>query len=293
MIDYAGKSFESPWENAMHDMATIRRQIADPPLIAEKDQYLIKFAITDAEIEDAFKLRYNVFNVEQGKGLSTSRDGIDKDKFDDFCLHLIVVRKDTGGVVGTYRIHFGSIAAHSMLGFYSEQEYRIEGLASIAASSIEVGRSCVARDSRNGSVMALLWSGISELIYRSKQRYLLGCVSLEVTEPVAGWALYEYFKRNNCFAQSIRAFPREGYELARPPEAEILEVAADKKRIHAMIPPLFKGYLRLGAKICGEPAFDYEFGSIDFFIILDVEQVPLRYRKHFCVEPGKNNERKC
>ena len=74
MIDYAGKSFESPWENAMHDMATIRRQIADPPLIAEKDQYLIKFAITDAEIEDAFKLRYNVFNVEQGKGLSTSRD---------------------------------------------------------------------------------------------------------------------------------------------------------------------------------------------------------------------------
>lgn len=278
----------------MHDMATIRRQIADPPLIAEKDQYLIKFAITDAEIEDAFRLRYNVFNVEQGKGLSSSKNGIDKDEFDDHCLHLIVVRKDDSRVVGTYRIHFGAVAAHSQLGFYSEQEYRIDGLAPIAASCIEVGRSCVAQDSRNGSVMALLWSGISELLYRSKQQYLLGCVSLEVTEPVAGWALYEYFRNGNYFAGDIRAVPKKGYELPRPPENEILEAAADRHRIHAMIPPLFKGYLRLGAKICGEPAFDHEFGSIDFFIILDVMQVPQRYMKHFNVDvPVKNNEQKC
>ena len=129
--------------------------------------------------------------------------------------------------------------------------------------------------------MALLWCGISELIFRGKQRYLLGCVSLEETDPVAGWALYEYFKKNNNFAGFIHATPKNGYELKCPPAEQLNAVLADRKKIFSLIPPLFKGYLRLGAKICGEPAFDYEFGSIDFFIILDVRQVPSRYVKHF------------
>ena len=116
----------------MFDMDAVRRRIATPPLIAEKDQYLIKFAVTEEEIEDAFRLRYAVFNVEQGKGLSSSENGIDKDPFDAVCLHLIVTRKNDNRVEGTYRIHFGETAIHSKLGFYSEQEFTINGLDRIA-----------------------------------------------------------------------------------------------------------------------------------------------------------------
>lgn len=271
-------------EAAMFDMDAVRKRIAEPPVIAEKDQYLIKFAVTEREIEDAFRLRYDVFNVEQGKGLSSSKNGIDKDPFDAACLHLIVVRKDDSRVVGTYRIHFGETAIHSELGFYSEQEFKIEGLDKIASESIEVGRSCVAPDSRNGTVMALLWSGISGLICRSRQRYLLGCVSLEETDPVAGWTLYEFFRTNGYIHPDITAVPKKGYELAPADEERIRENLGDRRTMIRLVPPLFKGYLRLGAKICGVPAYDFEFGSIDFFIILDVHQIPERYMKHFNVE---------
>lgn len=268
----------------MDSLEKIKKVVADPPVIADKDQYFIKFALTDEEIESVFRLRYSVFNLEQGKGLKDLRDGIDKDEFDDHCLHLIVVRKDDNRVVGTYRIHFGSIASHSELGFYSEQEYRIEGLAPIAPLAIEVGRTCVAPDSRNGSVVALLWSGISELIYRSRQRFLLGCVSLESTDPAHGWLIYDYLNECSNLSATIHAHPRQEFRMERPDEQTMAEAAKAVPSIRSLIPPLFKGYLRLGAKICGEPVFDRKFGSIDFFIILDVAQLPQRYTKHFNVE---------
>lgn len=268
----------------MDSLDAIRKLVADPPVIAEKDQYLIKFALTEEEIESVFRLRYNVFNLEQGKGLKNLQGGIDKDEFDDHCLHLIVVRKDDDQVVGTYRIHFGSIVLHSKLGFYSEQEYRIDGLAPIAPLAIEVGRTCVAPDSRNGSVVALLWSGISALIYRSRQRYLLGCVSLETTEPADGWLIYDELKRRNDLSEEVHAYPRPDFRMERPGESEMAAAAAAPPSIRALMPPLLKGYLRLGAKICGEPVFDRKFGTIDFFILLDVAQLPQRYSRHFNVE---------
>jgi hypothetical protein len=268
----------------MECLEEFRRTVADPPVIAEKDQYLIKFALTEQEIESAFRLRYDVFNLEQGKGLKDSQNGIDKDEFDEHCLHLIVVRKDDNRVVGTYRIHFGAVAARSKLGFYSEQEYRIDGLAPIAPLAIEVGRTCVAPDSRNGSVVALLWSGISTLICRSGQRFLLGCVSLESTDPIHGWLIYQNLKEHNALSEQIHAYPRPEFRMEHPGEEALASAAQSLPSVRALIPPLFKGYLRLGAKICGEPVFDRKFGSIDFFIVLDVAQLPQRYSKHFNVE---------
>ncbi len=268
----------------MESLDAIRELVANPPVIAEKDQYLIKFALTDEEIESVFRLRYNVFNLEQGKGLKDLQGGIDKDEFDDHCLHLIVVRKDDERVVGTYRIHFGSIARHSGLGFYSEQEYRIDGLASIAPLAIEVGRTCVAPDSRNGSVVALLWSGISELIYRSRQRYLLGCVSLETTEPAHGWLIYDELKARGKLSEEVYAEPQDDFRMERPDEETMRKAAEAIPSVRALMPPLLKGYLRLGAKICGAPVFDRKFGTIDFFILLDVAQLPQRYSRHFNVE---------
>ncbi len=268
----------------MKCLEEFRKTVANPPVIAEKDQYLIKFALTDQEIESAFRLRYDVFNLEQGKGLKDSQNGIDRDEFDEHCLHLIVVRKDDSRVVGTYRIHFGAVAASSRLGFYSEQEYRIDGLAPIAPLAIEVGRTCVEHDSRNGSVVALLWSGISTLICRSGQRFLLGCVSLESTDPLHAWLIYQNLKEHNALSEQIHAYPRPEFRMEHPGEDVLTSAAQTVPSVRALIPPLFKGYLRLGAKICGEPVFDRKFGSIDFFIVLDVAQLPQRYTKHFNVE---------
>ena len=123
------------------------------------------------------------------------------------------------------RIHFGAVAARSKLGFYSEQEYRIDGLAPIAPLAIEVGRTCVAPDSRNGSVVALLWSGISTLICRSGQRFLLGCVSLESTDPIHGWLIYQNLKEHNALSEQIHAYPRPEFRMEHPGEEALASAA--------------------------------------------------------------------
>jgi putative hemolysin len=263
-------------------------QISTPSLLAEKDQFLIKFADSEEEIEQALRLRYRIFNLEQGKGLdSANDDGIDRDEYDEFCLHLIVVDKRSENIVGTYRIHVGSVAMLAR-GLYSSREYNISGLDKIIVDTIEVGRSCVAPEHRSGVVVALLWAGISELLSRSKLKYLLGCVSLETVEPVVGWGLYHHFRASGKDCKILSADATEEFKLSKPTDEEIASFLEDKRRVMRSIPPLFKGYLRLGAKICGEPALDEEFGSIDFLILLDTRTLPERYNRHFCVEQESN-----
>ena len=266
------------------NFSDIRDQLCNPPILAEKDQYRIKFALDPHEIEAAFKLRYNVFKLEQGKNIKPSNmEGIDRDEFDDYCLQLVVEEKNEKKIVGTYRVHLGPIATESELGFYSEHEFRIQGLEKLASSTIEVGRSCVSSEYRNGTVVALLWSGISETLFRSGFRYLAGCVSLENMEPAAGWALYEYLKEAGKISDEVFGEPLEKCRMARPDKKEIDRYLEDHSLIRSLIPPLFKGYLRLGANICGEPVFDRDFGTIDFLILLDVAKLPSRYSKHFNV----------
>jgi putative hemolysin len=268
----------------VRNLPEIQKTICTPPLLAEKDQYLIKFATTPEEIEEALRLRYRIFNLEQGKGLETAKEsGIDRDEFDEYCLHLIVVEKRTNAIVGTYRVHLGPVASRA-LGFYSSREYKMDGLDAIASQTIEVGRSCVSPEYRNGAVVALLWSGISEILLRSKLRYLFGCVSLESVDPAAGWALYEYFKSTGKICQPLRSTPLEKFQLPKPPQERIDAIFNDKRLLVNAIPPLFKGYLRIGTMVCGEPAFDFEFGTIDFLILLDRENIPPRYSRHFNVD---------
>ena len=265
------------------DVSELRDKLCNPPVLAEKDQYRIKFADTPEEMQAAFKLRYEVFNLEQGKGLeAASRDGIDRDEFDDYCLHLVVEEKTQHKVVGTYRIHLGAVASKA-LGFYSEQEFRITGLDKIAENTIEVGRSCVSPEHRDGTVVALLGGGMAEIVYRSRLRYMFGCVSLEDTNPASGWAIYEHLKTMGKISDQIFAEGLPKCVMPRPPQEEIDAILNDRKLLRGLIPPLFKGYLRLGAKICGEPVFDHEFGTIDFLILLDVSGLPERYIKHFNV----------
>lgn len=259
----------------------LNKSIILPAILSETDLFVIKLAENESEIEKAQRLRYEVFNLEQGKGLDSARKiGIDTDEFDEYCLHLLVIEKETSKAIGTYRIHLGSVA-NSAMGFYSSREYDITGLDKIAESCVELGRSCVSRGYRTGAVVALLWSGIAELLNRANLKIMLGCVSLEETNPAIGWALYKSFKNCGILSEVLNAYPRPEAILENPGETEINRFLCNEKNLKRYIPPLFKGYLRLGCKICGEPAYDREFGTIDFLIIVNKNEVPERYARHF------------
>ncbi|MCP4176862.1 MAG: GNAT family N-acetyltransferase [bacterium] len=258
------------------------KHIIEPAILADSEKFLIKIAETQEEIDKTLRMRYEVFNIEQGHGLDDLQaPGMDIDKYDKYCLQLIVLNKETNLPVGTYRAHLGSIATKS-IGFYSVDEYEIKGLEKIASLSMEVGRSCVTKEFRRGSAVALLWGGIGELMMRAKLRYLFGCVSFEEYNPAATWAVYEHLKQENLLSELIDGNPRKGYELERPPENEIQKYLDDiRNTFKKYVPPLLKGYLRLGTKIAGPPLYDPKFKTIDFLIILDSFTIPERYARHY------------
>ena len=259
-------------------------EMRDPPLIVEQDLFLIKFAENQEEIKAAMRLRYEVFCIEQGKGIQSAElENIDCDEFDEHCLHLIIVEKKTSRIVGTYRANPGPIA-RKYLGFYATREYNIEGLDALQDEILEVGRSCVHPEFRNGSVIGLLWSGISGALIRTGLNYTLGCVSMDATDADVGWALYEYFKQHNKLSSQLKAMPVEGFELPPPNKEKVKKLLKDRTGLLKYIPSLFKGYLRLGVKICGVPIWDKEFGSIDFLILLNYRTMPEKYYKHFFKE---------
>ncbi len=243
------------------------------------ERFLVKLAENESEKQQAQRLRYDVFMAEQGRLNGDGGVVLDCDAYDDDgCLHLLVVEKANCSVVGTYRVRPGILARRGN-GFYSERQYRIRGLAALADDTCEVGRSCVACDHRNGAVVALLWAGFSELRKRLHFRFLIGCASLENVDPAIGWGMYAKFKHDGMLSDLVDCVPRSGFEL---PPAEVPET--DAAVLRREMPPLLKGYIRLGAKIGGLPAFDPEFGSIDFLILFDFERIPERYSRHFAVE---------
>ena len=262
------------------------KEIVEPALLADSENFIIKIAKSEEEVEKTLRLRYEVFNIEQGKGLTKSQTtGFDIDEFDEHCLQMIAVNKETNNPVGTYRVHLGTIASNAK-GFYSANEYSITGLDKIASATMEVGRTCVLPEFRTGSAVALLWGGISELMLRAKLRYLMGCVSLDINNPTAAWAIFDYLKRENKTTDIIWGTPKKTYFLERPPEEEIEKYLLDiRGTIKKYMPPLMKGYLRLGTKICGEPVYDFEFGTIDFLLLLDSFSLPERYATHYSYKP--------
>jgi len=272
----------------------------ESPVLAELDSFRIKLAGSPAEVKAAQRLRYRVFKEEQGR-LTNCSGGLDRDRFDRYCRHLLVVDKAHDDVVGTYRVMSGR-EADAAGSFYSENEFMIAGLSAIKHEVCEVGRSCVAPEFRSGAVVALLWSGLGALRRRPRPsrsllvnyarrcrpdaspafHYLFGCVSLEDSDPVNAMALYEYFRRRGMLSDKLAAKPRTGFALDPVSREEAARRAEEMgEGLVRTLPPLFKGYLRLGAKICGVPAHDREFGTIDFLILLDMREIPERYARRF------------
>ncbi|MBL8515352.1 MAG: GNAT family N-acetyltransferase [Betaproteobacteria bacterium] len=244
-------------------------------------RYRIGLAGSESEVQEAQALRYQVFANELGARLpeASTRVGLDIDHFDAYCDHLIVRDTESLAVVGTYRI-LPPHAARAAGGYYAETEFQLGALANIRDTLVEVGRSCVHPDHRSGAVMTLLWAGLAAYMRESDNRYLAGCASIGMADGgLFAASVYKALCDNPPIPNAWRVAPRHPARLLeRFPNATACPIAR--------MPPLIKGYMRVGAHICGEPAWDADFNTADLFLLLPMERMSTRYTQHFRMTPA-------
>lgn len=219
-------------------------------------------------IEDAQRLRYKVFAEELGARIGGD-SGLDVDEFDRHCDHIVVQDRDTLRVVGTYRV-LPPHGARAIGRLYSESEFDLSRLDHLRPTMIEVGRSCVHRDYRSGPAIMLLWAALARYMKAHGYRYLVGCASAPLADGGAQAAFVREAVQRHLTAPELRVFPRLPF-----PHAQIVHA------VHADLPPLIKGYLRLGAQVAGEPAWDPVFDTADFPVLLAIDRLDPRYARHF------------
>lgn len=237
-----------------------RRQQIRHDCHRQSGPYSVSLAKTDDERCAAFRLRFQIFNLELNEGLEKAYEtGEDADEFDSFCDHLIVRDNETGNVVGTYRLQTGASAKRN-LGFYSAREFNFAPYDSLTPQMVELGRACIHPDHRKYEVLMLLWKAITHYAVQRGARYLIGCSSLTSQDPAVGSATYESLKPMLAPAH-LRTFPTETYAFA------LTETAGPLRA-----PKLLRSYLAIGANVCGPPALDRGFKTIDFLTLMDLQQ---------------------
>ena len=227
-------------------------------------------------VVEAQRLRHDVFTAEPGFALTQAVDARDADRFDEFCDHLLVRDDATGELVGCYRMlpPPGAIAAR---GLYTATEFDVSELDSLRPSLVEMGRAVVRDDHRNGAVVLLMWAGILAYLDRCGYDYVAGCVSV----PIAGGPGEIAGSRVRGVRDFVLARHASPY-VVRPyrpvvVDGRSLDEIPPPSRVS--MPPLMRGYLRLGAQVCGEPAHDPDFGVADFPAVLDKHRADVRYLK--------------
>ena len=247
-----------------------RRPAAHADAVSQSQHdFTVCWARSEEDLREAQRLRYRVFAEEMGASLAGPA-GLDVDRFDAYCDHLLVRDLDTLKVVGTYRLLPPHEAAQ--LGrLYAEGEFDISRLAHLRDKMVEVGRSCVHPDYRSGAVIMSLWGGLADYMMRHGYETMLGCASVPMGDGGHYAAnLYRSLPASSLTAPEYRAFPHTPLPID--------ELATGTT---ATPPPLVKGYLRLGAKICGAPAWDPDFNTADFLTLFRLSDINARYARHF------------
>ncbi|MEP6685851.1 MAG: GNAT family N-acyltransferase [Verrucomicrobiota bacterium] len=245
--------------------------------IEKRPKYVARLAQDAEDVRRAQRLRFEVFNLELNEGLAESHfNGLDVDPFDAVCDHLIVEHVATGSVVGTYRLQTGTSAAEN-IGYYSEREFDFSPYESVRDEMIELGRACVHADHRNFNLLHLLWRGIARYAVERNARFLVGCSSLTSQNPDDGIAVYRRLRKKHLVRPELRTTPQPLFHCKidnNPPETAYNDTSGPSTK-------LLNAYLAIGAKICGLPAIDREFGTIDFLTLLDLQALPALVRAHF------------
>jgi putative hemolysin len=242
-------------------------------------RYSLLLSTDPSMIEAAQRLRYDVFSSTPGFALPTAADHIDVDRFDEHCDHLLVRDDDTGELVGCYRMlpPSGAIAAG---GLYTATEFDVGAFDPLRPSLVEMGRAVVRDGHRNGGVVLLMWAGILAYLDRCGYDYVTGCVSVPIGDEADGDVPGSQLRGVRDFVLSRHAAPPQ-YRVRPHRPVRVAGRALDDIPAppRASVPPLMRGYLRLGAQVCGEPAHDPDFGVGDFCVLLDKRQADTRYLK--------------
>lgn len=246
--------------------------VASAPALAARrgERLFVELASSADEVREAQALRYRVFGEEMGARLKGQESGLDVDEFDAVCQHLLVREAKTGQVVGCTRILTDEGAAR--LGcYYSESEFDLGPIPQLPGRKLEVGRTCVAAEFRQGSAIAVLWSGLAGFIQLHGFDYLFGCASVPLGEQdVQAAAIMNRLRRQALAPEPLRVTPRVPLLTAQVPEG-----------IDAPLPALLRAYVRLGAKVCGEPCRDTDFQVGDLLMLLNLDELNPTYSRHF------------
>jgi putative hemolysin len=240
--------------------------------VPETDSYRVRFAETREDRENAFRLRFLVFNLELGEGPESAyQDGYERDEFDEVCNHLLVEHIGTRQIVGTYRLQTGRVAGRN-LGYYGAQEFDFAPYEALRGKLVELGRACIHRDHRSFEVLTLLWRGIASYAVERDARYLVGCSSLTSQSPCDGAAVYAGLQ-DFLVEPPLQTVPLPAYQFPLDRHTVLRDVARP--------PKLLRAYLSIGARICGAPAMDRAFKTIDFLTLLDLEGMNSGARARF------------
>jgi putative hemolysin len=240
------------------------------PVKNKKPALQISWALDAQEIAEAQRLRYMVFAEEMGAQLALNNAGLDIDEFDAYCDHLLVRDQETLEVVGTYRV-LPPHKARELGRLYADSEFDLTRLNHLRPKLVEVGRSCVHSDYRSGAVIMALWSGLAQYMQLHQYEIMLGCASIPMADGGHFAAsLFNALKNEQMAPIENHAFPHVPLPLAEL-----------NGGLNVEPPPLIKGYLKLGAKICSAPAWDPHFNTADILTILRLHEINPRYAKHF------------
>lgn len=239
-------------------------------ILAEDPRFIVRLASGQAEIESAMRLRYRVFSEELGSDTG-SVAGLDLDPHDAVCEHLLLIDRQTGETVGTYRMK--SIEnAGGVAGFYSNDEFTLESIPTeVLENGVEIGRACVAAEHRNTRAIFLLWKALARHLSSTGKRYFFGCCSIFTNDPADGLRAFRYLEDQGLVHGEYRLEPR------RPISNETTIPASDRIKL----PGLFEMYLRVGSRVCGPPIYDEQFGTVDFFVIFDLQGMDPKYQRMF------------
>lgn len=257
--------------NAAMRNAEIRADLR--PQVPRLQELSVSLALSVDDVRASQRLRYRIFAEEMGAKLHTSEPGLDVDAFDPYCQHLIVRNETTREVVASTRILLDAEARRAG-GFYSESEFDLKPLLNTSGRILEIGRTCVHPDYRSGSAISLLWTGLAHYIDIRDYQYMIGCASIPMghdgSEAVA---VYELLKEKYLMPEASRVQPKLPLpERSLPPQAS---------QARPSVPPLLKAYIRLGARIGGEPCWDPLFDCADLLIVLSPAELERRYARRF------------
>jgi len=232
----------------------------------------VQLATHADDIQRSQRLRHQVFVREMGAQAQVDAQGLEFDHYDPFCHHLLVIDQETDEVVASTRI-LTDTQAQLAGGFYSANEFDMDMIGRLPGRVMEIGRTCVHPEHRNGATIGMLWQGLARFMDIHRIGHLFGCASIPMQDGGIGARKIMEELRGKFMA------PDDQRVAPRTPLPHVDGRAMSESTVR--MPPLLKAYMRLGAQVCGEPCWDPDFDCADIFILLDVERLQARYHRHF------------